>query len=85
MTTVATMTTKPARAEPMMRGSWSCTERSGSSGSNEEAGDKFQMRAALPKTQKEMPKDLQVVCEMLRGTNKGVVTTDPSTDARRED
>lgn len=51
MTTVATMTTKPAKAEPMMRGSWSCTERSGSSATDEETGDKIQTSAALPKRQ----------------------------------
>lgn len=42
MTTVATMTTKPAKAEPIMRGSWSCTERSGSSATDEETRDKIQ-------------------------------------------
>lgn len=43
MTTVATMTTKPAKAEPMMRGSWSCTERSGSSATRK-PGTKFRRR-----------------------------------------
>lgn len=47
MTTVATMTTKPAKAEPTMRGSWSCTERSGSSARERDEEMETQLRHRL--------------------------------------